>query len=167
MINSSIVRISVVFCENWIWRLADGVQAVFSGLFLFKIAAPFGKKSPHNTFYCIMQAVFMQALRQTPGVCCLSDNPSNFFTRCAFWPSRIQRICRHPARQAGKCSFALRHKEAADPWGMLWWGTRTVIKTGTIKDSANKLDPPDQLVGLIAFYLLILHLLAIQYGVER
>lgn len=44
---------------------------------------------------------------------------------------------------------------------------RTVIKTGTIKDSANKLDPPDQLVGLIAFYLLILHLLAIQYGVKR
>ena len=46
-------------------------------------------------------------------------------------------------------------------------GIRTVIKTGTIKDSANKLDPPDQLVGLIVFYLLILHLLAIQYGVKR
>ena len=46
-------------------------------------------------------------------------------------------------------------------------GIRTVIKTGTIKDSANKLDPPDQLVGLIAFYLLVLHLLAIQYGVKR
>lgn len=68
MINSYIVRISVVFYENWIWRLADGAQAVLPGLFIFKIAAPFGKKSPHNTFYCIMQAVFMQALRRALGV---------------------------------------------------------------------------------------------------
>ena len=30
MINGYIVRISVVFCKNQIWRLADGGQAVFS-----------------------------------------------------------------------------------------------------------------------------------------
>ena len=78
MINSYIERISVVFCENWIWRLADGVHAVFSGWFLFKIAAPFGKKSPHNTFYCIMQAVFMQALRRALGV---SDSAAHLACR--------------------------------------------------------------------------------------
>ena len=78
--------------------MADGVQVVFSGLFLFKITAPFGIKRARTTY---------------------------FIVSC--------RLC--------LCK--------------------------PIKDSANKLDPPDQLVGLIAFYLLILHLLAIQYGMER
>ena len=147
--------------------MADGVQVVFSGLFLFKIAAPFGKKSPHNTFYCIMQAVFMQALRQTPEVCCLSDNPSNLshpmrflaFTNTADLPPSCKagwKIQFYPASQRG--SRSLRNALV---------GHTNRHKNRNDQRQRKQIRPTSSAGGSNCFYLLILHLLAIQYGVER
>ena len=112
-----------------------------------------------------MQAVFMQALRQTPGGAAYPT------TLQIFSPDALSGLHEY----SGSAAILQGRPEntvlpcATNRQQVLegCFGRHTNRKTGTIKDSANKLDPPDQLVGLIAFYLLILHLLAIQYGVER
>lgn len=168
MINSYIERISVVFCKNWIWRLADGVQVVFSGLFLFKIAAPFGIKRARTTHFIVScRLCLCKPFGRHRGRAAYPTTLQIFFTRCAFWPSRIQRICSHPARQAGNAVLPCATNR------------QQILEGGCVGRHTNRhedrnhqrqrkqIRPTRSAGGSNCFYLLILHLLAIQYGVER